>query len=163
MKDKVIKLKKSDQIRGILREMEKRGKLTPDAVIAQAKNPKSPLHGKFQWNIQKAAMEHWRETARDLIASYRIEIVIDEQVFKISEFVRDVRKSSDAQGYRSVGQLKSKRAEAAIFIERELLVAATYCAKAISYAAYLGLTGKIEALIAEINELARKASLAKAA
>lgn len=163
MKNKVIKLKKSDLIHSILGEMEKKGKLTPDAVIKEARNPKSPLHSKFEWNIQKAALESWRATARDIIASYRINIVIDEQVFEIPKFVRDVRRPSDAQGYKSIGRIKTKRAEAALFLERELNLAATYCAKAISYASYLNMTGKIEALIVEIKELARKASLAKAA
>jgi len=42
--------------------------LNPQDVVAWARaNKMSALHRKFQWDIRKAAKEHWLETARKLI------------------------------------------------------------------------------------------------
>lgn len=43
--------------------------LNPHDVVKWAKNnKKSALHKKFQWNVSKAAYQHWLETARKLIS-----------------------------------------------------------------------------------------------
>jgi hypothetical protein len=50
--------------------------LSPHAVVKWAKaHKKSALHKKFQWDIRKAAQEHWLDTARRLII---LHIVADD-------------------------------------------------------------------------------------
>lgn len=50
------------------------GELTPSAVVADAKNNRSPLHRFFEWDDRKAA-EHYRlDQARSLIRSVHVEV-----------------------------------------------------------------------------------------
>jgi hypothetical protein len=65
---------RSESVR-IKAELEKlqdnRGKTSPEAVVEFAKdNPKSALHGKFNWNVKEAAYQHWLDTARGIIRVY---------------------------------------------------------------------------------------------
>lgn len=49
--------------------------LTTEAVVEAAKDPTSPLHGYFTWNVQEAAEKYWAVEARRLISSVRYVIV----------------------------------------------------------------------------------------
>lgn len=49
--------------------------LTTEAVVEAARDPSSPLHGYFTWNIQDAAHKQWLAEARKLIQSVRYVIV----------------------------------------------------------------------------------------
>src|SRR5215831_392602 len=104
--------KLSEAGRKVLLKLAKANQLTPDNVIAEAKNKSSPFHKQFEWNVDKAAMEQWRDTARWIIAGYKIEIVINQQVFNVSQFVSDVRKAPWEQGYCEVGSLVTREHEA---------------------------------------------------
>lgn len=56
----------------LLRIREERGKLTAAAVLADARDPESPLHDRFTWADDEAA-EHWRlHEARTLIRLVKI-------------------------------------------------------------------------------------------
>lgn len=55
-----------------LQRIAEAGKLTADAVVEKAKVKKSPLHDAFDWDLDKAAHEHWKKQARSLIAALRI-------------------------------------------------------------------------------------------
>lgn len=50
----------------------KAGELTPEAVEAKARNPRSPLHGYFEWDDTRAAHLYRLEQARQLIRTVRI-------------------------------------------------------------------------------------------
>jgi len=41
------------------------------AIVAAAKNPDNPLHGQFEWDVEKAAMMQWIKTANDLLHAFR--------------------------------------------------------------------------------------------
>lgn len=41
-----------------------------DVVEWAQENPESELHRRFQWDVQKAAYQHWLHTARHLIAVF---------------------------------------------------------------------------------------------
>ena len=49
--------------------LRNKGRLTPDIVVADATRPRSPLHGMFEWNVKRAAAQHWLERARYIIRS----------------------------------------------------------------------------------------------
>lgn len=51
------------------------GTIPVEAVIATARNSGSPLHPWFTWDVQQAAEERWRDQARYLVRSVRIETV----------------------------------------------------------------------------------------
>ncbi len=49
--------------------------LTTEMVVEAAKDPTSPLHGYFTWDLQKAAAKQWLTEARRLIQSVRYVVV----------------------------------------------------------------------------------------
>lgn len=56
------------------------GNITPERVVEDARNPKSPLHPNFEWD-NTAAAESWRQhTARNLIGSLVVVRVNEKQV-----------------------------------------------------------------------------------
>lgn len=55
------------------------GVLTAAAVVAEAADHTSPLHAYFEWNDEAAAVQHRLEQARQLIKSYRVRIVSEEE------------------------------------------------------------------------------------
>lgn len=51
---------------------QNKGVLTPESVWQVAQDKKSALHRHFEWDVQKAAESHWRQTARLIISAVRI-------------------------------------------------------------------------------------------
>ncbi|MCM0751538.1 hypothetical protein DEA98_10040 [Brucella pseudogrignonensis] len=62
----------------------KDGKLTPDDVVADARNPNSPLHSFFEWDDSAAAHEHRLRQARQLIRT----VVVRYQEVESKEPIR---------------------------------------------------------------------------
>jgi len=54
------------------------GDIRPQDVIDAAKNPTSPLHKRFQWDVQKAAQANWLSTAKELIREVRVFVKVHE-------------------------------------------------------------------------------------
>jgi hypothetical protein len=53
--------------------MDKRGHLAPRRVVMWARaHKRSALHSHFNWDVKKAAMEHWLWQARELIVSVEV-------------------------------------------------------------------------------------------
>ena len=53
------------------------GTLDAGSVVEDAKDPTSPLHGEFEWDVVKAAHAHWLEQARYVMRA--IEIIYEEK------------------------------------------------------------------------------------
>lgn len=49
------------------------GKLTPQATVEAAKNPRNPLHKHFEWDDAKCGIAYRLEQAREIIRLVRIE------------------------------------------------------------------------------------------
>ena len=58
----------------VIERVRKRGNgnITPDAVVEEAKKPRSHLHPEFEWDDEIAAHEHRMERARTLIRSIMV-------------------------------------------------------------------------------------------
>jgi hypothetical protein len=96
------------------------GILTPDDVVAEAKNPKHVLHPVFEWDDQIAAHERRLDVARHLIASVEVIIETEDVTVSAISYVRDVRKSRGEQGYVAVDSLAKRREDAQLTISIEL-------------------------------------------
>jgi hypothetical protein len=57
-----------------LKSLEVNGVLYPERIVKFAKNPKTALHKAFDWNLKRAAMQHWLHQARQLIVKATITI-----------------------------------------------------------------------------------------
>jgi hypothetical protein len=57
-------------------EIEKtQGSVTAKAFVEHARNPASPAHTLFDWNVKKAAEKHWEAVARQFLRSYQVVVV----------------------------------------------------------------------------------------
>lgn len=56
----------------------KRGELTPENVLEEARDPDHPLHGRFTWDDTVAAEKWRRHEAHELIVSVKIRYADDE-------------------------------------------------------------------------------------
>lgn len=100
---------KKAAIRQRLAELEKkgRGRLTPQAVVEDARNPKSPLHDQFNWDTAKAAYEHWLDRARAIIVSVEYVYKTHKTTVKSVYYHRDPSAAGNEQGYVSVPTLRT--------------------------------------------------------
>lgn len=103
--------KQLKKMRDKLAQIEERdGRLTPAAVVEEAKSPRSVLHRMFEWDDAKAAYQHRLDQARTLIASVRYSEKDDDGVMQSRPlYVRDPEADSSQQGYRSVRKLRTDR------------------------------------------------------
>lgn len=130
---------RKEKIRARLAKIESKGRLTPDAVIEDASDPKSPLHPYFDWDDTVAARK-WRiSQARDLISSVRVEVTTDERVISTFSYVRDPSVNNEEQGYIHVATLKSDRLMAVEAVMSELRRAQSCFERCYTLADSLGL------------------------
>jgi len=132
---------------------KRRGKLTPDAVVAAAKNKSSVLHNLFEWNTNKAA-HAWRlEQARTLIRSVRVNITTSRTKIQTVAYIRDPDAEPDEQGYVSMVTLigDEERSRAALVEEFSRAAAALRRAKEIAVA--LSLEDEVEAIAVSVDEM----------
>jgi len=137
------------------------GKIRPDDVVADARDPDSPLHDRFQWDVNKAAHAHWLDTARELIRAVRVTITTDTTVVSSVAYVRDPSVDADEQGYVSVATLRSDEDLAREAIVYEFARANGALARAREVAAALNLRSEVDRLIAGVNRAKAKAEKRK--
>lgn len=79
------------------------GKLTPKAIVDNARNPESALHRHFEWN-DAAAAEKWRhQQARMIVLSLRVEAIDpDKEPDQAFYSIQD-----NGSAYRSVQEIRS--------------------------------------------------------
>jgi len=85
--------------------LENGGELHPQAVVADARDAKSPLHRYFEWDDKKAAEAHRVDQARALIRSVR---VIDDNDEKARPAFLSIR-NDDGVAYRSIRDVLNSR------------------------------------------------------
>lgn len=114
---------KKDQIRLRLQQIElaNNGRLTANDVVEDAKNPESPLHDMFDWNVDRAAHQHWLRRAREIIVSIKVVEKVQEERIECVYYVRDPHQEHDQQGYVSLTTLKSEEQLAMDALRQEFL------------------------------------------
>ena len=152
-----LTVQQREDIRSVLERLRSIDELTPDNVIAEAKDPSSPLHSQFTWDLSEAALLTWRQQARTLISSFVITETVDRKTYTIQQFVEDPCKSGKEQGYIGFLEIKSSKTLAAEFMERELGIAKTYVSKTMNYAKVLGMEEKVAKVARDLDRLALSA------
>jgi hypothetical protein len=141
-----------DAVHRALARLEKQGRLTPQEVVDAARNPKSPLHSYFTWNVREAAAMQWLEQARELIRSVKMEVVTTEFRVRFPKYVHDPA-SDPNQGYVSIAKLRTERDLARELVQREFTNAGAALARAKHLATALGLADQISELEAAVIAL----------
>ena len=148
----------SPEVEKALQEIYDRdGQLTPDAVISAAQDPDSPLHGHFDWDVESAAMNHWRHVARRLITSVKLDIRTETYTLKSVAYTRDPDKEGKDQGYTSVVSLRDDKDRARRSVMAELRRADAAMNRAYDLAFALGLQSEIEAIRSKIDGILKAA------
>jgi len=123
------------------------GRLTPDAVVADARNSNSPLHHLFEWDVDKAAEQHWLSTARKIISSVEVVVKHEHISVKAPAYVRDPGAGEREQGYVSTAVLRRNGDIARESLISEIQKVADLLRRAEHVAAVLGLGGEVRKLI----------------
>jgi hypothetical protein len=138
-----------EAIRLRLAEIEAKngGRLTPDAVVQDAKSKDSPLHGCFTWDVKKAAYAHWIEQARTLITSVQVVQRTEKTSVRTVFYVRDPSAKTGEQGYVSTETLRSDTDMAREAIVAEFSRVADMLRRARELAVVLNASEDVEKLI----------------
>lgn len=149
----------TEQIRDRINEIaaRKNGRIRPDDVVDDARDPASPLHEHFEWSLEKAASAHWLDRARELIRAVRVTFTTDTTVVSSVAYVRDPKAEADEQGYVSVATLRCDHDLAREAIVYEFTRAAGALRRAREVAAALNLQKEVEALISRVERIKAKA------
>ncbi len=146
-----------DEVAAVLRKLAEKngGVLTPDAVVAEAKSPKSVLHDQFDWDDKSAAQQHRIEQARRLIRSVRIEVQTTTRTITSVAYVRDPRAEPKEQGYVPVETLRDDIDLAREAVAFEFAKAAAAMARTRDLAVVLNIGDEVDRLIEGIEALRR--------
>lgn len=129
---------------------QNKGRITPDIVVADAKQKASPLHSMFDWNIRKAAEKYWIATAREIIASVRVTETQERSIITRVAFARDSTVPGNKQGYVQLATIRDKKAEARETIGYEFDRAVAAMNRAREVADVLGQSDLIDSLIRQL-------------
>lgn len=136
------------------------GLLTPEAVVADAKNPKSPLHEHFEWDTKKAAAMHWLDTARMLIRSVKVVVVTDNSILSTVAYVRDTDLPPGEQGYRSLTSIRTDRDRAKATVIAEFNRADSVLQRAREIAEVLNVSEDVDMIRKQLSAASEKAAKA---
>lgn len=130
------------------------GHLTPEMVVEDAKDKKSPLHEAFNWDLKAAAYQHWLDTARTIIRSVRL-VSHDVEILspKTPHYVRDASLNGNEQGYVSVADLRKNPDQARESLRLEFNRIQGALERARSIATAFGLDDELESMLAQLIRL----------
>ena len=139
----------------------RKGQISARQVVADAKQPRSPLHSLFNWDLRHAAEHWWLQRARLIIGAVTIQVTHHHAVIKTPCYIVDT--STKNGGYRSLVALKADTVSARESLIYTLEVAAGHLRRAYDLAWPLGCQEQIDALLAQIAGVKRIAASGKAA
>jgi hypothetical protein len=148
---------KADRIRSL---SDAEGHIEPSEVVADARDPSSPLHDEFNWNKEEAAEAHWLDTARGLIRFVRLEVQIEQTSVVAPFYVVDPIRPPRSKRYveLTTAARSADIANRVLIDECDRIVAAIRRAQ--SVAVVLGLSGQLDAMLADVSRLRSKAERA---
>ena len=138
-----------------IRELhDKYGEITPRIVVEDAQNPDSPLHGEFDWDLEKAAWAHWEDCARLLIRKVNFKIVRRKNSIptEVIAYVRDPDKPAREQGYVSTIVVQNDKDKARRVVAQECERAMRGLERVYKVAEAVSISGsEVESIMARIR------------
>jgi hypothetical protein len=129
------------------------GHIEPSEVVAAARNPRSPLHDEFEWEVGKAAQQSWLDHARRLIRLVKIEVTIENRVYRSVAYVSDPERDSKSRRYIDVTVAGARRATARAIITAEMERITAAIRRARELAMVLGLDQMLDELLADVDQI----------
>jgi hypothetical protein len=140
-----------------LKSLEVNGVIAVHTAWEDAKDPDSPLHSHVQWDQAKAAYKHQIGQLRELIRSVRLEVVETKHKIKVIGYVRDPDAPPLVQGYINTARLRDDKDKARSALIREISAAENAMSRAYDVADSVGLSDKVEEIIAMIRGIRQSA------
>jgi hypothetical protein len=129
------------------------GRLTPELVLEAARDPKSPLHDWFEWDVEEAARKHNLARARILLRSVRVRLTVTRIPFDVPVYVRNPDVVANQQGYRRLARIKGERETALEAALAELERGRAILGRARKIMTALGFVGRLDEIIALLDGL----------
>lgn len=144
-------MKITEDVRTRLADLETNGRLTPEAVVEDARDEHSPLHDFFEWDDSEASHQYRLWQARTVIKSVNLVTVTSDKItIKAPFYVRDPSALHKEQGYVSVLELKKDPIQARESLRLEFGRAESALVRAQNVASALGLEDEIAHMIARL-------------
>ena len=136
--------------------LEQAGRLTPAAVVEDAKQKDSPLHSLFIWNTKEAAKQYWLDRAGELIRVVRVVMSTETTQIVVPQYIRDPDRPAREQGYIRTDLLRSDPvgSRQALQVEFERAGAALKRARAVAVG--LGLADDVDMLLEQVTGLRQR-------
>jgi hypothetical protein len=132
------------------------GVLTPEAVVRDARNRRSPLHRHiFRENDRQAAHQRRLDLARQLIRSVKINMTVDHRQIRVVAYVHDPGSQEEA-GYVPTVTLVNQHVRAREAILREFTRAEGILRRGREIALVLGLEDDFEEMLTSIVDSIRR-------
>lgn len=149
-----------EKIRQQLRHLEdKHGRLTPEAIVKEARKPGSVLHAEFEWDDKLAAHEYRIEQARGLIQTVFYTTTETQERRAVPFYVRDPACAPNEQGYRALSSIKGSREESAAVLHAELLRIESLLMRLEVIAEALDMRGRVEGVTRSVRKLCEEMGL----
>lgn len=129
------------------------GRLTPQAVVEDAKREGSPLHELFEWDQRRGHEIYLLHRAREIVRTVKIVVKRDDVVFRSPLFVRDPSCEPRQSGYVSVKALRSDVDLARERVVAEFAAAASALRRAKAIAAALDVGGEVDGLLIDLDRV----------
>jgi hypothetical protein len=135
---------------------DSRGRLTPERVVAAARNPRHVLHREFGWNDRQQANLHRLDRARELITKYiTVTVIYRSERISVPFYVKDASAPPTTQGYVALVGPSMNRANAELTMIAEFDRCASIIGRARGIAGVLssrfpGLDAQLEGLLDQL-------------
>lgn len=146
----MISKEKAEVIRSLA---DASGHIEPEAVVKEARDPGSPLHDEFEWDTSKAAKQAWIEQARRLIRLVKIEIIIENRVYRSVNYVSDPSRDQKSRRFIDVTIAANQRSTARAIIVAEMDRITAAIRRARELAMVLGLDPLLDELLSDVNTI----------
>lgn len=133
---------------------DRTGRVVPSLVVAAAKNPKSVLHGEFNWNVKEAAMAHWLDRAKELIREVKLRVIIEDKTIIAPYYVSDPARDDSAYVKTIAVAKEADVAEMVLLDELKRCEVAINRARIV--ASVLEMSSDLERLLAAVIEIRRR-------
>ena len=136
-------------------EIEARdGSVTPRAIVEDAKDPDSPFHAEFDWDVDRAAQAHWEDVARSLIRRIKLPEIVQDEAFvakvtvkAVPAYVHDPDVPANVQSYISLDRVRQDPDKAHRLLCAEFSRIAGLLARVYSLADALNRTDDVQPLM----------------